>query len=138
MEKTTDSTLFLPRAEFPTWSSRKIYNLELRASTRRGVSLIEVIVASAVLFLALTGLVTAYNMFVRAGVSTVKTIQVSYLLEEGVEAVSSMRDFGWAANIANLTSGSNYYLSWNGSRWLATSTVSKIETPIHVILLWVL
>ena len=93
----------------------------------RGFSLIEIIVATAVLFLALTGIVTAYNMFVRVGVTTLKTIQAAYLLEEGVEAVVSLRDFGWAGNIANLTSNSNYYLFWNGSRWLSTSTASKID-----------
>ncbi|MDO8482864.1 MAG: hypothetical protein Q7S86_03540 [bacterium] len=93
----------------------------------RGVSLVEVIVATALLFLALTGLVTAYNMFVRVGVTTTKTIQAAYLLEEGVEAVASMRDFGWTANIGNLTSGSNYYLYWTGIRFVATSTVIKID-----------
>jgi len=99
----------------------------LYATCRRGVSLVEVIVATAILFVALTGLITAYNMFVRAGLTTLKTIQATYLVEEGVEAVASMRDFGWTANIASLTAGSNYYLSWNGSRWLATSTASKID-----------
>lgn len=100
----------------------------IRDSTRRrGVSLVEVVVATALLFLALTGLVTAYNMFVRVGVTTTKTIQAAYLLEEGVEAVVSMRDFGWTANIASLTPGNNYFLFWNGSRWLSTTTVSKID-----------
>src|SRR3989344_8554162 len=79
------------------------------SARRRGVSLVEVVIATALLFLALTGLVTAYNMFVRVGVTTMKTIQATYLLEEGVEAVVSLRDFGWAGNIANLTSNSNYY-----------------------------
>lgn len=93
----------------------------------RGVSLVEVIVATALLFLAVTGLLTAYSMFIRVGSSTLSTVQATYLLEEGVEAVTSIRDFGWTGNIANLTVGNNYYLSWNGSRWVATSTVSKID-----------
>src|SRR3989338_11290495 len=92
----------------------------------RGFSLIEIIVATAVLFLALTGIVTAYNMFVRVGVTTLKTIQAAYLLEEGVEAVASIRDFGWTSNIAGLIAGNNYFLFWNGSQWLSTTTVSKI------------
>src|SRR3989338_4561359 len=96
------------------------------SARRRGVSLVEVVVATALLFLALTGLVTAYNMFVRVGVTTMKTIQATYLLEEGVEAVASIRDFGWTSNIAGLIAGNNYFLFWNGSRWLSTTTVSKI------------
>ncbi|KKU67934.1 MAG: hypothetical protein UX89_C0010G0013 [Parcubacteria group bacterium GW2011_GWA2_47_16] len=99
----------------------------MNLKSTKGVSLVEVVIATALLFLALTGIVTAYNMFVRVGVTTMKTIQATYLLEEGVEAVASIRDFGWTSNIAGLTPGNNYFLFWNGSRWLSTTTVSKID-----------
>ena len=93
----------------------------------RGIALVEVVVGTALLFLALTGLVTAYNVFIRAGAATLNTLQATYILEEGVEAVTSIRDFGWTSNIASLNSGVDYYLSWNGSRFVATTTVSKID-----------
>lgn len=104
------------------------YSHEFAVSHRsKGVALVEVVIGTTLLFLALTGLVTAYNIFVRAGSATLNTLQATYLLEEGVEAVTSIRDFGWSSNIANLSSGVNYYLSWNGSRFVATTTVSKID-----------
>lgn len=94
---------------------------------KRGISLIEIVVGTAVLLIAITGLLTAYNVFVRAGTTTLGTVQASYLLEEGIEAVSAMRDYGWTANIANLTAGSTYYLAWVSGRWTSTTTVTRID-----------
>ncbi|MBI2475794.1 MAG: hypothetical protein HYV67_00945 [Candidatus Taylorbacteria bacterium] len=93
----------------------------------RGVSLLEVVVGTAILLLAVTGLLTAYNVFVRVGASTLGNIKAAYLLEEGLEAMSVIRDYGWTNNIANLAVGTNYYLSWNGTRWVTAATASKID-----------
>jgi len=93
----------------------------------RGVSMIEVVIGTAILLLAMTGLLTAYNVFVRAGTKTMQTVQASYLLEEGVEAVSTIRDKGWAANIASLSLATNYYLYWSSGRWNLTTTPSLID-----------
>lgn len=92
--------------------------------TEKGISLVEVVVGSAIILLALTGLIAAYNIFIRAGGATLNTIQASYLLEEGVEAVTVLRDYGWTSNIANLSAGTKYYLSWNGSRWISTTVAT--------------
>ena len=96
---------------------------------QQGFGLVEVIVGIAIFLLALTGLLTAYNVFVRVGMNTLGTIQATYLLEEGVEAVTAIRDYGWNANINNLTAGTNYYLfwDWNNGRWITTTAVSKID-----------
>ncbi len=99
----------------------------LHVPFQRGVSLVEVIVGTAILLMAITGLLTAYNVFVRAGLTTLGTVEATYLLEEGIEAMSVIRDYGWSGNIANLTPGANYYLSWNGTRWTTTTTASKID-----------
>lgn len=112
---------------FQIGNSSKIVNCKLEIRLERGIALVEVVVGTALIFLALTGLVTAYNVFVRTGSATVNTLQATYLLEEGVEAVTSIRDFGWTSNIASLSPGVDYYLSWNGSRWLATTTVLKVD-----------
>ncbi|MEK7574892.1 MAG: hypothetical protein AAB511_01545 [Patescibacteria group bacterium] len=97
------------------------------ASFCRGVSLVEVVVSVAILFITVTGLLTAYNFFVRAGTKTLATVQASYLLEEGVEAASVIRDYGWTTNIANLSVGTSYYLVWSSSRWILSTTPSKID-----------
>lgn len=94
---------------------------------KRGISLIEVVVGTAILLIAITGLLTSYNVFVRAGTSTLGKVQASYLLEEGVEAVSVLRDYGWTANISNLTVGTAYYLVWSGGRWTSSASASLID-----------
>lgn len=81
----------------------------------------------AILLLAVTGVMTTYNIFIRVGISTLNSIQSSYLLEEGIEAVSVVRDYGWGTNIAGLTIGTKYYLSWVGGKWTTTTTASKID-----------
>lgn len=93
----------------------------------RGVSLIEVVVATAILFVAVVGLLTAYNVFTKVSLRTLGTVQASYLLEEGFEAVSTLRDFGWTSNIANLTPGTSYYLNWSGGRWITTTTATTTD-----------
>lgn len=97
------------------------------AKFKRGISLVEVIVGVAILLMAFTGIIAAYNVFVRVGLTTLNTIQASYLLEEGVEAVSALRDSGWIANIASLSPDRSYYLAWSGGRFSATTTVSKVD-----------
>lgn len=99
----------------------------MRLRFNKGISLIEVVVGTAVILLVLTGLIAAYGLYIRAGFSSLNTIQSAYLLEGGVEAVTTLRDQGWSANIANLTIGTNYYLVWNGTRWTAVTTPTLID-----------
>ena len=53
-----------------------------------------------------------------------KNVQASYILEEGMEAITFLRDKGWNANIATLSTSTTYYLSFNGSYW-ATTTIAQ-------------
>ena len=54
--------------------------------------------------------------------------QASYLLEEGAEAVKTIRDGSWAT-ISNLTVGTTYYLSYNTSTnaWSLSTTANTID-----------
>ncbi|MCR4311066.1 MAG: hypothetical protein NUV54_00635 [Candidatus Taylorbacteria bacterium] len=98
----------------------KLYN--------QGTSMIEVVVGTALLFIATSGLLTAYSVFVRAGMNTLASVQASYLLEEGIEVMGTLRDAGWSTNIASLSNDTPYYLDWNSSLWTTTTTPSKIDS----------
>lgn len=102
-------------------------NHELRNSSQRGVSLVEVVIGTAVLLLIFTGLIASYTLFVSSGFTTLRAIQAAYLLEEGIEAAGTLRDYGWTANIAPLSAGTPYYFSWQGNRWITTSASSTID-----------
>lgn len=94
----------------------------------KGVSIIEVIIGSALLLFAVTGLLTAYSMFIKVGMNTLNNIQATYLLEEGIEVASILRDYGWTSNISGLNSSTKYYFYWDGTGWTATTTVAKIDS----------
>ena len=77
---------------------------------KKGLGLIEIVVGTAIISLSLVGLVTAFNVFIRTGLSNTNKIQATYIMEEGLEAVRYLRDAGYSANISSLTSGTSYYL----------------------------
>ncbi len=92
----------------------------------RGVSLVEVIVGTSLIMLSLTGLIGAYSFYLKAGLQNTDHLKSVFLLQEGVETVTLMRDDSWS-NLSSLTSGTWYYLSWNGSKWVSTTTESVID-----------
>lgn len=91
-----------------------------------GFSLVEIVIGSALILLSVVGLVTSYSLYVRAGLSNTDAQKASYLLEEGVEAVTLLRDDAWS-NLSALSTSTPYYLSWNGTTWVATTTLSLID-----------
>lgn len=92
-----------------------------------GFTLIELLVGTSVLAIVFVSLSTAYNLYVGHGLSNNRTIKAAYLLEEGVEAVKFWRDISWTANIATLTVSQPYYLYWNGTGWVSTTTSQSVD-----------
>lgn len=94
----------------------------------RGFSLFEVVVAIGILAFVSVGGLAALVSLVRSSAETVKEIQATALLVEGVEAVKFMRDSGWATKINNLNRGTNYQLELTNGVWSATTTTSNLLT----------
>ncbi len=96
---------------------------------KKGVSLVEVIVGSAII-VSLVTVVSVYAYFVRTAVANTAKIQATFLVEEGLEAVRCIRDTSWTTNIASLTMGTTYYLSFNTStnKWSLSTTASSIDS----------
>lgn len=93
----------------------------------KGMGLIEIIIGTSIISLSMVGLITAFNLFIRAGLANTDKIQAIYLLEESSEAFRHMRDGGWAVNISSLSKNNPYYLALGGSSWTATTTSSLID-----------
>ncbi|MDO8594047.1 MAG: hypothetical protein Q7R93_00845 [bacterium] len=89
--------------------------------TSRAFSLVEVIIGTSLILLSLTGLTTAYSVYLKAGLKNTDTLKAAFLLQEGVEATTLIRDDGWSA-FAALATGTPYSLSWNNVKWVATTT----------------
>ena len=88
---------------------------------KKGMSLVEVLVAIFIFTIILSSLILISNMYLSGAGDNLKITQAAYLAEEGIEAVKTIRDSGWA-NISSLNSGQTYYLYFNTVSWQATTT----------------
>lgn len=87
----------------------------------RGFGLVEIIIAVAIVSISLFALSNASNLAFTLIDESTRETRASFLLEEGVEAVRILRDSGWSANIAPLTSGTGYYPIF-ATNWTLAST----------------
>ncbi len=95
-----------------------------------GFSLVEAVIAIAIISLILGGIVmTIQTMMVFEG-QTLKKRQASLLADQGLEVMRALRDNGWTANVATLTTNRNYYLRFNAGAWQATTTL-QTNTPFY-------
>jgi Tfp pilus assembly protein PilV len=87
-------------------------------NSKAGFSLVEVLVACAIISLTIISLMSAAAKGIELSYRAVKQVQASMLIEEGVEAVKSIRDNSWDT-ISALDLDIEYYLSFdiNTNTW---------------------
>lgn len=88
----------------------------------RGISIIEILVASAIITISVIGIVTTLQSFLIVSLGNSDKAQAVLMLEESLEVVQYIRDKGWETNIEILDDETDYYINWNGSDYLITST----------------
>ncbi|MDP2593633.1 MAG: hypothetical protein Q8P52_03230 [bacterium] len=93
---------------------------------KSGVSLLEVMIATGIVFAALAAIVGSYQTFLSAGLANAKSVQAAFLLEEGIEAVLSLRDSDWSS-FASLGGAGDRYLSFQSGIWTASAEESMID-----------
>lgn len=88
----------------------------------KGIGIIEIIVVVAIAGIALFGIsgISSYALGVMNDRKAL--LEAEYLAEEGMEAVRSVRDESWTANIAALAMAVNYYPVIFGSKWTLSAT----------------
>jgi Tfp pilus assembly protein PilV len=94
---------------------------------REGIALVEVIIAASIILIFVSSLVTAFNLYLRMATSHANKISAALLSEEGIEAVKILRDISWDENIFALTPDADYYLYFDGTTWLPTTTAVYID-----------
>ena len=102
-----------------------------KCNSKKGIVLVEMLVASFVFTVVLTTLIVACNLYLSSAGASLKLVKSAYIAEEEIEAVKTIRDGGWS-NIASLasstaTTSQNYYLFFNAttSLWQVTSSTSS-------------
>lgn len=92
----------------------------------RGFSLVEILVAVAVLLASFVSVLTAFQVAARHGRGTMEHVQATALAEEGIETMTTLRDAGWN-NLSFLTIGTSYDLVFNGTAWATMQTPQMID-----------
>lgn len=93
----------------------------------RGISVVEIVVAAGIILTAVTGIAGAWQLYFKISNKSAQYSQVSTIIEEGEEALNLMRDMSWSGNISPLSLNTTYYIYWNGSAYVATTTLQTIQ-----------
>src|SRR3989344_3524920 len=93
-----------------------------KIKTGSGFVLIEALVASSILSVVLAAGIGAFLLSIRTSLGNTAEVQAAFLAEEGLEALRVLRDDGWSANIASQTASSTFYIVFDGSTWVTTTS----------------
>ncbi|MDQ3076808.1 MAG: prepilin-type N-terminal cleavage/methylation domain-containing protein [bacterium] len=95
----------------------------------QGMSLIEILIGCSIIVIGILALSTTFTKYVTFALNNERTIQAAYLAEEGLEAVTFLREKGWTTYIATVSTSTPRYLAWDSTNlfWKATSTPQYID-----------
>ena len=109
--------------------------MNLKKISKRGVSMVEVLIASAIIMTSVVSILGVYSGLTTISLRNTSKVQAGMLLDEGAEALRFMRDVSWSANIAPLTASTTYWLYWDYSTstygWRATTTQVIIDDQFN-------
>lgn len=101
-------------------------------SKNSGFSLVEVLVGAAIIVVSVLAVMAVTEKSVAMSRRALHTLQASYLLEEGAEAMRILRDDAWS-NVSTLSPSTDYYLEFSGGTWTVSTTPSLIGIFTRVI-----
>ena len=87
----------------------------------KGFSLVELLVGASIFSIFTIAIVAVFQSFLAHSFDSVEKVQASFLVEEGVEAVKSIRDRGWGDDILALSTDTDHYLVYESNMWSATT-----------------
>lgn len=100
--------------------------MKLKNFYHKGISLVEVIMASAIISLSMIYISNVYGNFLTLSLENTDKVQAVFLLDEGVEVIKTMRSYGWST-VASSTAATDYYFVWQDARWQSTTTPAVID-----------
>ena len=96
-------------------------------SYSKGLSVVEVVVGATIILILTVAIASAWKANLKVSRISNEKIQAALLLEEAYEAISYLRDGSWTSNILPLSLNTPYYLNWNGTTYIATTSTSTIQ-----------
>lgn len=100
----------------------------------RGISLVEVVISTAIILFFLTALIGVHNIYLRIGLTNSSAIKAAFLAEEGVEAVRFLRDASWEDNIEVLDLDTDYFLAFSSNAWALTTDNVYIDDTLERVI----
>lgn len=100
---------------------------KLSLSFKKGSAMVEIIVGVSIMLVGILVINTSYSTYMQYALSNQRNVEASYLLSEGLEAISLFRDDGWLKNISGFSTTTTYYLSFNGTKWATTTTPQYVD-----------
>lgn len=93
----------------------------------KGFTIVEVLIASLIISTTMMAVMSATSKGIELSSRALRQVQASMLMEEGVEAVRSIRDNDWVL-IQSLSLNTNYYLSFdtNSNTWSLSATPTQL------------
>ncbi len=101
--------------------------MNITKTLKKGSAMVEIIIGSAIILSGILTISVSFNTYLQFALSNQKNVEANYLLQEGLEAMSFLRDVGWTNNFGSLSTTTTYYLTWNGSRWATTTAEQYID-----------
>lgn len=92
-----------------------------------GIALIEIVIGAAIILTGILSISSAYSTYLQYALANQKNVEASYILGEGLEVITFMRDSGWTANISKLSTTTVYYVRWTGTAWATTTTPQYVD-----------
>jgi Tfp pilus assembly protein PilV len=105
----------------------------VRTNRNVGFGIIEILVAAAIISTAIFSLFNVFVLANRLSGEAGNKIRANFLAEEGLEVLRYLRDDSWSRNLAGLTAGTSYYISFNSgtSQWSIGTTNPGVIDSIY-------
>lgn len=108
----------------------------LKILSLRGMSVLEVIIGASIILILTTAIGASWQSYIKISRVSNERNQAALILEEGAEIIQYLRDKSWSTNIAPLTNNTSYYLKWDGSNFVTTTTYTKINNAFIRIIVF--
>lgn len=99
----------------------------LNFKKNEGSFLVEILISSAIISVGIVVIISSYVVYIQYAFANERNVEANYILEEGIEAVTFLRDSGWTNNISKLSTTTTYYLTFGGSSVSTTTEHQYID-----------
>lgn len=103
------------------------FDSSVRGYGHRGITVVEILFGVAIMASFMGLLTLAFMLYLQVATAGPKHTAAVFLVDEGIEAIRSMRGRGWDEHIDTLGNGVTYYLYLDNGVWVATTTEQVVD-----------